>query len=138
MRADEGDLSVAHQQAWALLMRSNRPPWLFRRGGQPTWIVYDDDSAPMTVAITEDRLRYMLAQLAKWFRMTKDGPEPAHPPAALVRSLLATPNPGLPVLSRIAIDAGVWANRKAPHGPRISPRCAALVSPRIRLCGAYE
>ena len=102
MRADEGDLSEALAEAWGLVMRSNRPPWLFRRGGQPTWIVHDDDSAPMTVAITEDRLRYMLAHLAKWFIMTRDGPKAAHPRLALVRSLLATPNPDLPVLSRIS------------------------------------
>ena len=117
------------QQAWDLLMRSNRPPWLFRRGGQPTWIVYDDDSAPMTVAITEDRLRYMLAQLAKWFRMTKDGPEAAHPPAALVRSLLATPNPDLPVLSRIAATPVFGRTGKLLTVPGYHPDARLLYHP---------
>ena len=102
MRSDEGDLSVASAQSWELLLRSNQPPWLFRRAAQPTWVVYDDDGMPMTVSMTEQRLRYMLAQLAEWVRMTKDGLVAAHPPAAVVKSLLATPNPNLPVLTRIA------------------------------------
>ena len=53
----------------------------------------------MVVPVTEERLRLMLARLAKWLRASRDGDlVPALPPMALVKTLLATPDAGLPVL----------------------------------------
>jgi hypothetical protein len=64
--------------------------------------VRDDDGLATAKQLTEDRLRYTLAQLADWRRHTKkDGYVPAHPPAAVVKSILATPDPSLSVLAGI-------------------------------------
>ena len=102
LRADEGDLAQATDQAWALLLDSNRSPWLFRSGGQLSWVALDDEGRPIVVPVTEERLRLMLARLAKWLRASRNGDlVPALPPMALVKTLLATPDAGLPVLAGI-------------------------------------
>ena len=61
LRADEGDLAHAIDQAWALLLDSNRSPWLFRSGGRLSWVTLDDEGRPIVVPVTEERLRLMLA-----------------------------------------------------------------------------
>ena len=99
LRADEGDLARANEQVWSLLMASNRTPWVFRFAGQPTWVVPDDEGRPVATIINEDRLRHMLARLAHWVRLNAKGElTPAPPPVAVVKSVLATPDPALPVL----------------------------------------
>lgn len=102
LRADEGDLARAVDRAWSVLLASNDPPWLFRFGGMPTWVVPDDEGRPAAAGVTDERLRHMLARLADWRRLNAKGDlVPAPPPTALVKSLLATPDPGLPVLAGI-------------------------------------
>lgn len=99
LRADDGDLARSVEQVWSLLMASNRTPWVFRFAGQPTWVVPDDEGRPVATAITEERLRHMLARLAHWKRLNGKGElVPAPPPIAVVKSVLATPDPALPVL----------------------------------------
>ncbi len=113
LRADEGDLARAHTRSWAVLLESNRIPWLFRCAGLPSWVVQDDDGLPMARPLTEDRLRHMLAKLADWRRIGRNGDlVPAHPPSPLIKSLLATPDPGLPVLTGI-VTAPVFGRRGA-------------------------
>jgi putative DNA primase/helicase len=102
LRADDGDLARAGDRTWDLLLAANRTPWLFRAAGLPTWIVPDDEGRPFAATITEERLRHMLAKLAIWRRAGRNGdPVPAPPPTLLIKSLLATPDPGLPVLAGI-------------------------------------
>ena len=102
LRADDGDLARAVDRAWGVLLQSNRSPWMFRSGGLPTWIVPDDEGRPMAGTITDERLRHMLAKLATWRRAGRNGdPVPAHPTTVLIKSLLATPDPALPVLAGI-------------------------------------
>lgn len=99
LRADEGDLARSVERVWSLLMASNRTPWVFRFAGQPTWVVPDDEGRPTAVAITEEHLRHMLARLAHWKRLNGKGElVAAAPPIAVVKSVLATPDPALPVL----------------------------------------
>jgi hypothetical protein len=99
LSADDGDLARLVRQTWQVIHASNEPPWLFRSGGLPTWTVRDDDGLATAKPLTEDRLRHTLAQLADWRRHTKkDGYVPANPPAAVIKSILATPDPSLPVL----------------------------------------
>jgi hypothetical protein len=99
LSADDGDLARLVRQTWEVIHASNEPPWLFRSGGLPTWTVRDDDGLATAKPLTEDRLRHTLAQLADWRRHTKkDGYIPAHPPASVVKAILATPDPSLPVL----------------------------------------
>ena len=102
LRADEGDLARAVDRAWSVLLVSNRTPWLFRAGGLPSWVVPDDEGRPMVAPLTDERLRHILAKLGNWRRMNSKGDlVPAHPPTSQVKSLLATPDPALPVLAGI-------------------------------------
>lgn len=99
LRADEGDLARSVERVWSLLMASNWTPWVFRFAGQPTWVVPDDEGRPVATAITEERLRHMLARLAHWKKLNGKGElVAAPPPIAVVKSVLATPDPALPVL----------------------------------------
>jgi len=99
LRADEGDLARSVERVWSLLMASNRTPWVFRFAGQPTWVVPDDEGRPVATPITEERLRHMLARLAHWKKLNGKGElVAAPPPIAVVKSVLATPDPALPVL----------------------------------------
>jgi hypothetical protein len=101
-RADEGNLDRATARAWGLVLAANRSPWLFRLGGEPSWVVPDDDGRPVAVTVREERLRHMLAKLADWRRLNAKGDlVPAPPPTGLVKSLVATPDPALPVLAGI-------------------------------------
>ena len=102
LRADEGDLGRSVSQAWSVIMASNRTPWVYRFAGQPTWVVPDDEGRPVATMLNEERLRHMLARLARWVRETAKGELlPAPPPVAVVKSVLATPDPALPVLTGI-------------------------------------
>lgn len=102
LRADEGDLGRAVSQVWSVVMASNRTPWVFRFAGQPTWVVPDDEGRPVATMLNEERLRHMLARLARWVRENAKGELlPAPPPVAVVKSVLATPDPALPVLTGI-------------------------------------
>ena len=101
-RSDEGNLDRATARAWYLLLAANRTPWLFRLGGEPNWVVPDDDGRPAAMPVREERLRHMLAKLADWRKMTVKGDlVPTPPPTGLVKSLIATPDPALPVLAGI-------------------------------------
>ncbi|MEI4234782.1 DUF7146 domain-containing protein [Roseovarius sp. D22-M7] len=102
LRADEGDLGRSVSQVWSVVMASNRTPWVFRFAGQPTWVVPDDEGRPVATMLNEERLRHMLARLARWVRENAKGELlPAPPPVAVVKSVLATPDPALPVLTGI-------------------------------------
>ena len=102
LRADEGDLGRAVAQVWSVIMASNRTPWVYRFAGQPTWVVPDDEGRPVATMLNEERLRHMLARLARWVRENAKGELlPAPPPVATVKSVLATPDPALPVLTGI-------------------------------------
>jgi hypothetical protein len=102
LRADNGDLARAVSQTWEILLAANEPPWLFRAAGYPSWVVRDDDGLPMARPLTEDRLRPVLAQLADWRKLSRNGDLiPAHPPLSVIKSILATPDPALPVLAGI-------------------------------------
>ena len=102
LRADEGDLGRAVAQVWGVIMASNRTPWVFRFAGQPTWVVPDDEGRPVATILNEERLRHMLARLARWVRENAKGELlSAPPPVATVKSVLATPDPALPVLTGI-------------------------------------
>ena len=102
LRSDDGDLARLASHAWDQLLASNDPPWLFRAAGRPSWIERDEDGRPFPCAMTEDRVRHVLARLVVWLRMSRTGDlVPAHPPMGLVKDILATPNPALPVLTGV-------------------------------------
>ena len=110
MRADDGDLARLTNRSWSLLFASNAPPWLYRCGGGPSWVERDNDGRPVPRPMTEDRLRHVLAQLVKWRKRAPNGDlVPAYPPPVLLKNVLATPDPALPVLAGI-VTAPVFGN----------------------------
>ena len=130
LRSDEGDLSRAVERAWSLLLASNRTPWLFRYAGIPTWVVPDDEGRPVATPLSDERLRHMLARLAIWRRINRQGElVPAHPPMPLVKSLLATPDPGLPVLVGIVNTPVFGRNGKLLTAAGYHPDARLLYSP---------
>lgn len=130
MRADEGDLGRAVEKVWSLLLASNRTPWLFRYAGLPTWVVPDDEGRPVAAALNEDRLRHMLARLAVWVRENAKGEVvSAPPPVAVVKSVLATPDPGLPVLMGIVATPVFGRNGKLLTSPGYHPDARLLYQP---------
>jgi putative DNA primase/helicase len=102
LRADEGDLKRAVNRTWVVLYGTNNPPWLFRAGGLPSWVIPDDEGRPTVAMLNDERLRHMLALVATWRKINRQGElVAAPPPTGLVKSLLATPDTNLPVLAGI-------------------------------------
>ncbi len=130
LRADDGDLAHATRLAWEALLSANEPPWLFRSGGRPAWAVRDDDGLPMAQPLTEDRLRSVLAQLVDWRKLSRTGDlVPAHPPASVIKSILATPDPALPVLAGIVTTPVFGHNGELITKPGYHPAARLLYDP---------
>ena len=125
MRADDGDLARLTNRSWSLLFASNTPPWLYRCGGGPSWIERDNDGRPVPRPMTEDRLRHVLAKLVNWRKRAPNGDlVPAYPPPVLLKNVLATPDPALPVLA--VTRAGVRQRRHLITAAGYHPDPAAL------------
>jgi putative DNA primase/helicase len=130
LRADNGDLARAVSQAWQILLAANEPPWLFRTGGFPSWVVRDDDGLPMAKPLTDDRLRPVLAQLADWRKLSRNGDLiPAHPPLTVIKSILATPDPALPVLAGIVTTPVFGRDGELITEPGYHPSARLLYDP---------
>jgi hypothetical protein len=116
INAGNEDLASVTAQAWAALQAANEPPVLFRHGAEPSRIESDDDDAPLVRPLNADRMRHRLARVAIWEksverrvgRRTETVVVPAAPPLAVVRDVLATPDPPLPILTRI-VEAPIFA-----------------------------
>jgi hypothetical protein len=114
---DNEDLAVVTAQAWSALEKANDPPVLFRHGTQPSRIEPDDEGTPMVRPLTLDRMRHHLARAAEWQKTIRSRRRSAAettlvaaaPPIPVVRDVLATPDPPLPVLTRI-VEAPVFAS----------------------------
>ena len=108
------DLREITDDCWAAIKGSNKPePHYFRHGGMPSRMEIDDQGAPVIREMTADRLRHELARIAHWKarKLQKDGSwieTDARPPLDVMRDILATPNPPLPVLTRI-VEVPVFA-----------------------------
>lgn len=115
INAQTQDLPVVAEAAWAALLDANDLPFLFRYGGIPARIERDDDGAPVVRPLTPDRLRHVLARIARWYTATRKGDRaPALPPMHVVRDMLASPDPPLPILTRI-VEAPVFTPDGSLH-----------------------
>ncbi len=112
INAGNGNLAEVTGQAWEALGEANDPPTIFRYGGLPARIENDDDGNPLVRALTVERMRHRMARAAYWYVRKKRGEsyvdEPAYPPAEVVKDVLATPDPPLPILTRI-VGAPIFA-----------------------------
>jgi hypothetical protein len=113
INASEPDLPRITGHAWAAIKRANEPPHLFRYAGAICRIEHDDARAPLLRALNQDHVRYALARAATWVKIEVDRktgaetPSQVLPPMHVVRDVLATPDPPLPVLVRI-VEAPVF------------------------------
>src|SRR5262249_54369632 len=109
MHAPTENLPELTAKGWLAIRNANSPPTLFRFGAIPSRIETDDNGAPMLRPMTVDRMRHRLARDASWYRLDKKSKEqPIAPPLWVVRDLLATPDPDLPILTRI-VQAPIFA-----------------------------
>jgi hypothetical protein len=107
--ATEENLADLTEQAFRAIKASNTPPTMFRYGSVPSRIERDDDGAPMLRPMTVDRMRHRLARDAHFLKLNEKDEECAiAPPLSVVRDVLATPDPDLPVLSRV-VEAPAFA-----------------------------
>ena len=126
----EGNLRHATRRAWSLLIASNQSPWIFRLGGQPTWVVPDDEGRPAAATIDIERMRHMLANLADWRKPLGKGESiPTPPPSNVIKSLLATPDPALPVLAGIVTAPVFGRNGSLLTEPGYHPDARLLYHP---------
>ncbi|MDQ3784413.1 MAG: hypothetical protein M3360_05975 [Actinomycetota bacterium] len=107
--AGDQELERISSAAWTALRDSNNPTVrIVRVGGVPSRLQAEDDGAPAVKTLTTLRLRQEMASCADWYRLTKDGSQPAKPPRDVVENMLAQPNIDLPILERI-VEAPVFA-----------------------------
>lgn len=107
------DLRVITAHAWDALRAANEPaPFIFRFGGLIVRLERDDHGVLLPVELTSDRLRHVLARCANFYKEVDAGDGRrrviVRPPAYVVQDVLATPDPPLPMLRRIA-DVPVFA-----------------------------
>lgn len=111
------DLMQDAQATWTVIRAANDPPRLFRRSGI-AWIEADDAGRPGAVHLDAARLTHYLSETIYFVVERPIGDAiatvPVPPPGVLVRDLLATPSPPLPVLARI-IAAPVVTRTGAIH-----------------------
>ncbi len=102
-RIDAAELAwVQAEQAWEALEDYNRPPHLFRSGGNPVRLETDDNEKPRLRQLTQDRLTHELDRAATWVALNADGDEvKKNVPVQVVRRVLAAPDFPLPVLVRL-------------------------------------
>ena len=128
LRADTGDLVGLAAGAWGALAASNAPhPWLFRTGARLAWIERDDAGAPLVRPLDENRLTHALARIADWRRMGPKGDLiPTGPPQRLVRDVLVTADPIVPVLAGIVAAPIFGADGSLEVSPGYLPRSSVL------------
>jgi DNA polymerase I-like protein with 3'-5' exonuclease and polymerase domains len=108
------NLRVITPQTWTALQQKNEPPFLFRHGGELARLEVDDEGRPVLRHLTPDRLCHELARAANFYKeagKTKKG-QPIRqivlPPSPVVHDLLASPDPPLPVITRI-VECPIFA-----------------------------
>jgi hypothetical protein len=114
------ELDKATTAAWAAVVGANShtdaADFLFRYGDEPSRLEHTDAGRLIPRPLTVDRMRHRLTEIAWWQKTGKNG-EPFNLSAApreLVQNVLATPDPPLPVLTRI-VEVPVLAPDGSVH-----------------------
>jgi len=101
INAKNQDLADITNRVWDAVKNENAPPQYFRYGGSLCRLEFDEEDQLRISVLTENRLRYELARIIYWYKTSEGGKKPAKPPPDVIRNVLATPNPSLPVITRI-------------------------------------
>jgi len=116
--AGDQDLARVSAAAWAALGRHNAPPTVFRYAGGLARLERQADGRLMPVMLTIDRVRHLMARITSWHLARGKRAVPAYPPIAVMRDLLAQPDPPVPLLDRI-VGVPILDPTGAVHlGPR--------------------
>ena len=93
-------LPTHNKLCWQAIEQGNEPPVLFRFAAQWSRVVLDDLGRPCVQLATPEVVRHHLSQWAEWF---KDIPQVGSkkPPMDIIKDVIATHNPPLPILRRI-------------------------------------
>lgn len=124
--------------AWKAILATNShtdaAEFLFRYGDQPSRLEHTDEGRLVPRPLTVDRMRHRLTEIAVWRKKGQSGPYslPAAPPE-LVRNVLATPDPPLPVLSRIVEVPVLGADGTIHDRPGYSPKHRVFYEPAADL-----
>ncbi|MCA3431766.1 MAG: hypothetical protein INF71_19345 [Roseomonas sp.] len=90
----------------------------------------DDEGRPAAATIDIERMRHMLANLADWRKPLGKGESiPTPPPSNVIKSLLATPDPALPVLAGIVTAPVFGRNGSLLTEPGYHPDARLLYHP---------
>ena len=110
INAKKQNLAEITDEVWRAIKKKNQPARYFRYGNCPCRLERDDNDRLQPVPLSEHRLRYELAQIICWYQLDRGGNrEPARPPVDVVKNVLATPNPALPILNRV-VEVPVFAS----------------------------
>jgi len=105
-------LQVVTGAAWDALKAANAPPRYFRQTGLLVRLHRDDTGGLTVQGLDDTKLRHEMARVAHWWEWKKrDGgfaQVDAKPPLDVMRDMLATPEPPVPVLTRI-VQAPIFA-----------------------------
>jgi hypothetical protein len=127
-----GDLKADAAATWDIIRAANEPPTLFRSAGL-AWIEHDDQGHPLIVRLDAARLAHQLAGTILFVVEREVGDVlaevPVPPPSALVRELLATPDPPLPALTRIVTAPIVTRDGAIHDRPGYDPVSRSFYAP---------
>jgi hypothetical protein len=77
--AGNGDIAKVSQQGWDAIEQANVIRHLFRHGGHAVRVERGDDGAAILQTITQDRLGYVLARVACFYRVNRHWRAKAEP-----------------------------------------------------------
>jgi len=111
-----GSLAEMSGSAWSALRKANddsdAASFICRYGGRMCRLEWNDEGQLAPVVLNQDRLRHRLNQAAQWLGA---GGQPSRSVQMdVVRDVLATPNPALPVLTRV-VEVPVMAPDGTVH-----------------------
>jgi hypothetical protein len=129
INAQDLDLPSVTSEAWTAFSAANDPPTVFRYGDGLTRIENDENRRPVLRPMNQDRLRYSLARAADWYKRTNRGRSAALPPLHVVRDMLATPDPPLPILRRVVASPVFSADGTIHTVPGYDSRTGLYYSP---------
>lgn len=101
------------RQAWEALKQANKPRRMFRHGGRIIRTETGDLGELVLQDVNRDRMRFEATNCARWYQREQRKEESvlvdATPSDTIIRNILATPNPRLPILTRV-VAAPVFAS----------------------------
>jgi putative DNA primase/helicase len=102
------DLELKAQAVWHAVRSLNDPPWLMDSASGLVLVRRNESGRAVHEPITVDLLRWVLISRFVFLYETNAGVLPATPPDVLLKYMIATRNPPLPLLRRL-VEAPIFA-----------------------------